>query len=77
MIYFDLERLFLSILYMKPIDGDNCDRDHMVEEMDYVLVPEEVWTRLTDTFGLVEGQEPVSRTVRQDQTTEPTVPANS
>jgi hypothetical protein len=38
----------------------------MVEEMDYVLVPEELWTRLRDTFGLVEGQEPISRTVRHE-----------
>jgi hypothetical protein len=37
----------------------------MLEELDYVLVPEESWTRLVELFGLAEGQEPIARTVRQ------------
>ncbi len=40
-------------------------RTHMLEELDYVLVPEESWTRLVELFGLAEGQEPIARTVRQ------------
>ncbi len=40
-------------------------RAHMLEELDYVLVPEESWTRLVELFGLAEGQEPIGRTVRQ------------
>jgi hypothetical protein len=40
-------------------------RTHMLEELDYVLVPEESWTRLVELFGLADGQEPIARTVRQ------------
>jgi hypothetical protein len=40
-------------------------RTHMLEELDYVLVPEESWSRLVELFGLAEGQEPIARTVRQ------------
>ena len=53
-----------------PIDNkplfkeDNSDiRDHMIDELDYTLVPEEAWSLLVDRFGLVEGQEPVRRKV--------------
>jgi hypothetical protein len=43
-------------------------RTHMLEELDYVLVPEESWTRLVELFGLADGQEPIARTVRQAAT---------
>ncbi len=40
-------------------------RTDMLEDLDYVLVPEESWTRLVELFGMAEGQEPIARTVRQ------------
>lgn len=49
----------------KPLfkdDGSDI-RDHMIDEMDYVLVPEEAWEKLVDKFGLSDGQQPVKRKV--------------
>jgi len=40
-------------------------KDHMIEQLDYVLVPTELWEPLVNEFGLVEGQEPISRIVRE------------
>ena len=42
----------------------SCDiREHMIDEMDYVLVPEEGWVMLVNKFGLEEGQEAIARKV--------------
>ena len=40
-------------------------RDHMIDELDYSLVPEEVWTLLVARFGLSEpvSQQPIRRKV--------------
>jgi ubiquitin carboxyl-terminal hydrolase 4/11/15 len=38
-------------------------RDHMIDELDYVVVPQEGWTLLIETFGTTTGQEPVARKV--------------
>ena len=49
----------------KPLfkeDGTEI-RDHMIDELDYALLPEEAWTLVLDKFGLVEGQEPIKRKV--------------
>merc|ERR1719410_1448800 len=49
----------------KPLfkdDGSDI-RDHMIDEMDYVLVPEEAWEKLVDKFGISDGQQPVKRKV--------------
>jgi len=49
----------------KPLfkeDGSDI-REHLIDEMDYALVPEEAWTLLVDKFGISEGQEPIKRKV--------------
>jgi len=53
-----------------PIDNgplfkdDSSDiRDHMIDELDYTLVPEEAWTLLVARFGLSQNQEPIRRKV--------------
>ena len=38
-------------------------RDHMIDELDFVLVPEEGWFMIVTMFGFSEGQEPVIRKV--------------
>eukprot|EP00092_Neocalanus_flemingeri_P109201 GFUD01140324.1.p1 GENE.GFUD01140324.1~~GFUD01140324.1.p1 ORF type:complete len:755 (+),score=238.16 GFUD01140324.1:195-2459(+) len=43
-------------------DGSDI-REHMIDELDYVLVPEEAWVLLDDKFGISEGQEAVKRKV--------------
>ncbi|XP_014678376.1 PREDICTED: ubiquitin carboxyl-terminal hydrolase 4-like [Priapulus caudatus] len=38
-------------------------REHLIEEVDMVLVPEEAWKRLVSWYDTVEGQEPIARQV--------------
>jgi len=38
-------------------------RDHLMDELDYVVVPEEAWQVLVREFGLTEGQQPIARKV--------------
>lgn len=38
-------------------------RDHMIDDLDYVVVPQEGWALLVETFGMTRGQEPVARKV--------------
>ena len=53
-----------------PVDNkplfkeDGLDiRDHMIDELDYVLVPEEAWGLLVERFGVSDAQEPIKRKV--------------
>ena len=53
-----------------PIDNsplfkdDSSDiRDHMIDDLDYTLVPEESWNLLVEKFGLIQNQEPIRRKV--------------
>lgn len=38
-------------------------REHLIDELDYMLLPEEAWTKLVSWYGLNEGQEPIVRNV--------------
>ena len=38
---------------------------HLNDDLDYVMVPEEVWALLADHFTLVPGQRPIARQVRK------------
>ena len=38
-------------------------REHMMDELDYVLVPEEAWDILVKEFGVTDGQVPIARKV--------------
>lgn len=51
----------LSALY----NGDSATelREHMVDELDYFLVPAEVWEKFVSWYGLVEEQTPIKRHV--------------
>ena len=44
-------------------DESSDIRDHMIDELDYTLVPEEAWTLLVARFGLSQNQEPIRRKV--------------
>ena len=50
-----------SSLY-KQDDPDDI-REHMIDEIDYNLVPEEGWKILVEEFGTVPDQKPVARKV--------------
>ena len=38
-------------------------KDGLIDELDYVLLPEEAWLALVEEFGLTEGQNSISRKV--------------
>lgn len=44
-------------------DGQLNLKEHLIDEMDYKLVPEDIWDFLAETYGVTEGQEPICRTV--------------
>ena len=50
----------------RPEDRPDQIKKHLVEEMDYSLVPEELWNHLVEDFGLLKGQTPIKRIARQD-----------
>ena len=62
-------------LFKDSINNENSDdeehsqltrteiRDHMIDDLDYTVVPQEGWNLLVETFGTTPGQEPVERKV--------------
>ena len=38
-------------------------KDGLIDELEYVLVPDEAWMALVEEFGLTDGQPPISRKV--------------
>nr|XP_017209945.1 ubiquitin carboxyl-terminal hydrolase 15-like [Danio rerio] len=38
-------------------------RDHLIDELDYILLPADGWRRLISWYGLKEGQQPIARQV--------------
>ncbi|ROL45456.1 Ubiquitin carboxyl-terminal hydrolase 15 [Anabarilius grahami] len=44
--------------------GDKLDiKEHLIDELDYIMVPTEGWNKLVRWYGLTDGQEPVARKV--------------
>uniref|UniRef100_A0A8B9L7F6 Ubiquitin carboxyl-terminal hydrolase n=1 Tax=Astyanax mexicanus TaxID=7994 RepID=A0A8B9L7F6_ASTMX len=58
-------------LYPGPIDNSGLFsdqetqalKDHLIDELDYVLVPTEAWNKLVSWYGCLEGQKPIVRKV--------------
>uniref|UniRef100_A0A8C1GHY2 Ubiquitin carboxyl-terminal hydrolase n=2 Tax=Cyprinus carpio TaxID=7962 RepID=A0A8C1GHY2_CYPCA len=58
-------------LYPGPIDNSGLFSDHesqtlkehLIDELDYVLVPTEAWNKLVSWYGCLEGQKPIIRKV--------------
>ncbi|XP_054720476.1 ubiquitin carboxyl-terminal hydrolase 4-like [Uloborus diversus] len=44
-------------------DGSNEIKDHLIDELDYVLLPEEAWDLLVEWYGMTEGQQSIPRKV--------------
>ncbi|MGH0161487.1 UNVERIFIED_CONTAM: hypothetical protein FKN15_041043 [Acipenser sinensis] len=45
-------------------NGDSLSlKEHLIDELDYILVPTEGWNKLVSWYGLTENQEPVARKV--------------
>uniref|UniRef100_A0A8K9Y257 Ubiquitin carboxyl-terminal hydrolase 15 n=1 Tax=Oncorhynchus mykiss TaxID=8022 RepID=A0A8K9Y257_ONCMY len=58
-------------VYPGPVDNSglltNGDvlaiKEHLIDELDYILIPTEGWNKLVSWYPLMEGQEPISRKV--------------
>ncbi|XP_053233347.1 ubiquitin carboxyl-terminal hydrolase 4 isoform X1 [Podarcis raffonei] len=58
-------------LFPGPIDNSGLFADseaqtlkeHLIDELDYVLVPTEAWNKLVNWYGCIEGQKPIVRKV--------------
>ena len=50
-------------LYQKDPGKEKEIREHMIDELDYQLLPEEAWKVLVEAFGTTPGQEPIIRKV--------------
>lgn len=57
--------LSLPLSSSLPLDGDVLAiKEHLIDELDYILVPTEGWNKLVSWYGLTEGQEPIARKVK-------------
>ncbi|KAM4722665.1 ubiquitin carboxyl-terminal hydrolase 4 [Rhinophrynus dorsalis] len=60
-----------SNLFPGPVDNSGLFADsdtqvlkeHLIDELDYVLVPTEAWSKLMNWYGSVQGQQPIVRKV--------------
>ncbi|KAM4651595.1 ubiquitin carboxyl-terminal hydrolase 4 [Discoglossus pictus] len=67
----DMYNVGESSLYPGPVDNSGLFADpdtqvlkeHLIDELDYVLVPTEAWNKLMNWYGSVEGQQPIVRKV--------------
>ncbi|XP_030856435.1 ubiquitin carboxyl-terminal hydrolase 15 isoform X9 [Gorilla gorilla gorilla] len=56
-------------VYPGPIDNSGLLKDgdaqslkeHLIDELDYILLPTEGWNKLVSWYTLMEGQEPIAR----------------
>jgi len=42
-------------------------REHLIDELDYILLPAAGWNKLLSWYGLREGQHPIARKVHTSQ----------
>ncbi|XP_074646893.1 ubiquitin carboxyl-terminal hydrolase 15-like isoform X2 [Tubulanus polymorphus] len=59
-----------KVVYPGPIDnspllkdGTSDLKDHLIDELDYLLVPTEGWNKLVTWYTVMEGQDPIARKV--------------
>ncbi|XP_028401307.1 ubiquitin carboxyl-terminal hydrolase 15-like [Dendronephthya gigantea] len=67
----DVDKAGTKTMYPGPIDNsglfadDNCEKlkTHLIDELDYVLLPVEAWEKLAAWYGLSDGQSAIARQV--------------
>uniref|UniRef100_A0A8C5MS72 Ubiquitin carboxyl-terminal hydrolase n=1 Tax=Leptobrachium leishanense TaxID=445787 RepID=A0A8C5MS72_9ANUR len=67
----DMYNVGESNLFPGPVDNSGLFsdpdtqvlKDHLIDELDYVLVPTEAWQKLMSWYGGVQGQQPIVRKV--------------
>ena len=50
-------------LFQENSETPGLIKDGLIDELEYVLVPDEAWLALVEEFGLTDGQPPISRKV--------------
>uniref|UniRef100_A0A8C3VI20 Ubiquitin carboxyl-terminal hydrolase n=1 Tax=Catharus ustulatus TaxID=91951 RepID=A0A8C3VI20_CATUS len=54
-------------LFPGPVDNADPEtqslKEHLIDELDYVLVPTEAWNKLVAWYGCIDGQQPIVRKV--------------
>ena len=50
-------------LFQENSETPGLIKDGLIDELEYVLVPDEAWMSLVEEFGLTDGQPPISRKV--------------
>ncbi|XP_071952506.1 uncharacterized protein [Antedon mediterranea] len=45
------------------VNGDSVLKENLIDDLDYVLVPTTAWKKFVLWYGIIEGQEPISRKV--------------
>lgn len=51
-----------SLLYLPDIENERL-KEHLMEEVDYSLVPEAGWEKLVEWYGMAPGSIPIPREV--------------
>lgn len=46
-----------------PDNESQTLKEHLIDELDYVLMPTEAWNKLVSWYGCLEGQKPIIRKV--------------
>ncbi|XP_067138793.1 ubiquitin carboxyl-terminal hydrolase 15-like isoform X2 [Centruroides vittatus] len=67
----DTSNIGENTIHPGPIDNSSLFReenspeikDHLIDELDYILVPKEAWELLVSWYGICDGQEPIARKV--------------
>lgn len=44
-------------------EGKEELKDHLIDELDYILLPKEGWEKIVESYGITEGQPPIKRKV--------------
>ena len=52
-----------SPLFKKNPEEPGEIREHLLEELDYILVPDDTWASLVNEFSITQGQDPIVRKV--------------
>ena len=53
------------VVSLSRVDGDVLAiKEHLIDELDYILIPTEGWNKLVSWYALMEGHEAISRKVR-------------
>lgn len=52
--------MIVNILHISDIETDTL-KDHLMEELDYALIPKPAWDKLSQWYGLTAGSRPICR----------------